>query len=201
MAPRIEASDELAPTYTLEEEEQLARNLAALLTEIHQGLHRHHPLTLAYLCEIHAKLFERVRPHGGRYRTRGRGSETLVFGPNRSVHRDQVERELEVVLRQTHDSILSVEENPDDPDRDRSALHIAVWAHAELVRIHAFEDGNGRTSRSVMSSILVRLGLRPVAVEECKQTYCDCLNEYFRSRNLTPLLHLMLRLMVEQLAD
>ena len=201
MAPRIEASDELAPIYSAEEDEQLARNLAALLTEIHQGLHRRHPLTLAYLCEIHAKLFEGVRTHGGRYRTHGRGSETLVFGPNRSVHREQVERELEAVLRQAQDSILSVEANPDDPDRDRSALHIAVWTHAELVRIHPFEDGNGRTSRNVMSSILVRLGLRPIAVEECKQTYCDCLNEYFRSRNLKPLLHLMLRLMAEQLAD
>lgn len=202
MAPTetgVEGRHGPAASYTPEEDERIAIRLAGLLEEIHRGLHRSHPITLAYVCELHARLFEGVRDHAGRYRSPGRGSERLTFGPNRSAHRDDVEREMDAVLRQARTSIASVEDNPDAPDRDRSAIYIAVWTHPEIVRIHPFEDGNGRTSRNVMSSILVRLGLRPVAVEECKQTYCDCLNAYFAGRDLKPLVNLIVRLMVEQL--
>lgn len=72
-------------------------------------------------------------------------------------------------------------------------MNLAVWAHAELIRIHPFEDGNGRSSRAMMSWILVRLGLRPVAFEMPKQEYLLCLNVYFTQGDLMPLIDLVLR--------
>jgi Fic family protein len=197
---RIEASDALAPEYTADEEERIAQNLVALQTAVHRGDYRSRRLDLTFVCDLHARLFQGVRDsEGGRHRARGRGSEWLSFGPNRSLHRDEVLTEVERVLDRARQSIASIEDNPDDPQRDRAAVHTAVWAHAELVRIHPFEDGNGRTSRAVMGSILVRLGLRPVSVEECKQSYCDCLNVYFETNDLKPLRDLVARLMYERL--
>lgn len=78
-------------------------------------------------------------------------------------------------------------------------MHVAVWAHAEVVRIHPFLDGNGRSSRLLMNAILVRLGLRPIAVEAVKHEYNEALNHYFRERELERLVDLMLRLVDEQL--
>src|SRR3989338_6617894 len=37
-------------------------------------------------------------------------------------------------------------------------LELAAWAHWKLVRIHPFQDGNGRTSRMIMNFILHKNG-------------------------------------------
>jgi Fic family protein len=118
----------------------------------------------------------------------------LTFGPNRSVHRDRVQVELEEVFQKLDRSVQSFLANPDAPEYERSAVHVAVWAHAEVVRIHPFLDGNGRTSRLLMNAFLVGLGLPPIAVEAVKQEYNEALNHYFRSRDLQVLVDLMLQL-------
>lgn len=69
-----------------------------------------------------------------------------------------------------------------------------MWLHAEIVRIHPFEDGNGRTSRLIANHILVRHGLLPVAIEAVKQEYTDALNLYFREKDLQPLTDLYVSL-------
>ena len=45
-----------------------------------------------------------------------------------------------------------------------------------------------------MNWILVRLGLRPIAIETPKQEYHDSLNHYYRSQDIQPLLDLSLSL-------
>jgi Fic family protein len=87
-----------------------------------------------------------------------------------------------------------VREQPDADNYDEAAVWTAAWAHAEIIRIHPFEDGNGRSSRLVMTHVLVSLGLRPIPVEACKQEYTDALNAYFRTGELQPLIDLLLRL-------
>jgi Fic family protein len=49
-----------------------------------------------------------------------------------------------------------------DIDGLRAVAEAAAWAHCEWVRIHPFANGNGRTSRLIGNSILVRYGLPPV---------------------------------------
>ena len=68
------------------------------------------------------------------------------------------------------------------------------WTHAEVIRIHPFEDGNGRSSRLMMSHILIGLGMSPIPVEAAKDEYNEALNVYFASSNQMPLLDLFLRL-------
>lgn len=56
-------------------------------------------------------------------------------------------------------------ESPDDVSDSAALLRVvelASFGHGELVRIHPFADGNGRTARILSNWILVRYGLPPV---------------------------------------
>ena len=91
-------------------------------------------------------------------------------------------------------SIATFDANPMDPSYDESALRVAAWAHAEHIRIHPFEDGNGRTCRLFMNGILIRVGLRPIQMEVPKQEYLNCLNWYYATGDIRPLEALCLRI-------
>lgn len=57
-------------------------------------------------------------------------------------------------------------------------LYIASIAHYNLVRIHAFEDGNGRGARIIMNLILIKNGFFPIVVKtEKKRKYLECLSQ------------------------
>jgi len=149
--------------------------------------------------ELHRVLFSGVREHAGKSRAEHFGAEFLNFGPNRSSRRHDVPSELEEVWARARRGLKSFDDNVDDPAYSRQAIHFSVWLHAELIRIHPFEDGNGRVSRLVLNASLVRLGLRPVAVEACKQEYYKVLNHFLRSKDLEPAVNLFIRLMASQL--
>lgn len=52
----------------------------------------------------------------------------------------------------------------------------AFDAHRELVGIHPFNDGNGRTARLLMNLVLIRAGYPPVSVRPAdRATYIDAL--------------------------
>lgn len=188
----IEDVEDHVRTYTAAENERLARQLLSVATDCHAR--KLWPVSTDGLREMHRRLFDGVRGHAGRFRARAFGDEHLTFGPNRSVHRDRVLPELEDVFKKLDRSVQSFLANPDAQDYERSALHVAVWAHAEVVRIHPFLDGNGRSSRLLMNAVLVGLGLSPIAVEAIKQEYNEALNHYFRSKDLQVLVDLMLQL-------
>jgi Fic family protein len=55
---------------------------------------------------------------------------------------------------------------------------VAAMAHYHFVRIHPFDDGNGRGARILMNYILVRSGFSPAIVKNEKRSkYLDTLNE------------------------
>jgi Fic family protein len=54
----------------------------------------------------------------------------------------------------------------------------AFAAHRELVDIHPFNDGNGRTARLLMNLVLIRGGYQPVVVRpEDRPAYIDALQQ------------------------
>lgn len=61
--------------------------------------------------ELHRSLFEGVRDHAGRVRRRGYGSERLTFGPQRSVHRDEVEGEPAAVLHRVRQELGAIRDD------------------------------------------------------------------------------------------
>ena len=57
-------------------------------------------------------------------------------------------------------------------------LYIASVAHYNLVRIHAFDDGNGRGARIFMNLILIKNGFFPVVIRtEKKRQYLESLSK------------------------
>jgi fido (protein-threonine AMPylation protein) len=188
----IEEVDDRTRTYTPEEERFLTTNLRAATIDVDLGAYGGGPFTLQVLCELHRRIFDGVRDHAGKHRQRGYGSEYLSFGPHRSSHRDLVIGEMHHLFQNVKVSIASFDENPEDPNYERGAVHLAVHTHAQVIRTHPFEDGNGRSSRLLMGAILVRLGMRQIPVETCTQEYIATLNHYFTSREIDPLIDLFL---------
>ncbi len=191
----------LDPTrrYSAEEEERLARQLYAIAEKVDRGQLMDRPADPGLLLEFHGTLFSGVRDHAGQCRKSGFGQEHLTSGPNRSVHRSKVVATLETVFEKLRVSLVSLDANRTDPKYEESAFHIAIWAHAEVIRIHPFEDGNGRCSRLLLNWVLVRAGLRPIHYAAPRQEYLDCLNRYFQDGRIENLIALWLRFADEQL--
>ncbi len=160
----------------------------------HAGEFRRAPVTVDLLCNIHNEIFKGIREHAGRYRRHDYGSDTLSFGPNRSIHRYEVEAALDAAFTELRKSIASFEQNTEEPSYESSALRLAAWVHATLIQIHPFEDGNGRACRLLMNAVLIRLGLRPIPLETPRLEYLACLNHFYSTNDIRPLEDLCLRL-------
>ena len=180
-------------SYTPEENERLTSNLHAVSARVHGRSLDARPGT-ALLQFFHAQLFAEVRDHAGRCRNSSFGTEHLTFGPNRSVHRSAVPQKLRDTFEKCRRELRVLTDAQQAEDYEERAIWLAVWTHAEIIRIHPFEDGNGRSSRLMMSHLLIETGLRPIPIEACKQEYNDALNRYFATCERGLLLDLFLRL-------
>ncbi len=192
------------PEYSAEENTRITANHLGLAREVHAGEWRARTVDRAFVCALHARLFEAVRPqHAGRHRDRGRGSEYITFGDprRRSEHRDQVGRCLEALCQKIRRGIDDCRDLGDDPAYEESAVRLAVWAHVEFIRIHPFEDGNGRTARMLLGAVLVALGLRAPPTEVPRAEYLAALRCHDEAHDLEPLVDLYLVALAATLPD
>jgi fido (protein-threonine AMPylation protein) len=180
-------------TYTAEEDRRIALNLLALKQRIYDGLERP-ALTLASLLSIHRTIFFGIRYHAGRHRASDFGSEHLIFGPNRSTHRTEVAAELDRVFLVIDRASRSLSDRRTHDDYEQFVIQFAAWLQASIVKIHPFEDGNGRSTRLFTDVFLIRHGLRPIPIEVVKDEYNAALNEFNRSGDVRLLMDLMLRI-------
>lgn len=66
-----------------------------------------------------------------------------------------------------------------------TAFSLACYAHASLVDIHPFADGNGRTSRMLHNILLMKSGLPPLLFEESqREAYYGALDLFHYTRSL-----------------
>ena len=179
-------------SFSPEEERQLTIQLVHLVEDVGRGVFVE-DIDTRLLCTLHRRLFDGVRDHAGYHRSHRWGSEHLSYGPNRSSHRNDVPARLDALWPRIMQTLRAFVEQPNDPDYERKAVQFAAWAHAEVIRIHPFEDGNGRTSRLLLDILLVRTGLPQIPVEACKQEYLDVLNHYYDCQDIEPLVDLLLR--------
>jgi len=197
----VSPPDVVPPTYTPEEEATLSENLLAVTAAVYRGDTRGRPLRPELLCALHDSLFRGVREHAGRMRGHGFGSEVLRFGPWYSAHRHDVQKKIEALCAEVRRALDEITDAPEAPDYEDAALRLALTAHAYFIRIHPFEDGNGRTGRLLLSHLLVSLGLQPVPFEASRAEYIQVLEHFFTYEEVTPLLDLYLRLAADALAD
>ncbi|MFT7001517.1 MAG: cell filamentation protein [Spirosomataceae bacterium] len=66
---------------------------------------------------------------------------------------------------------------------DTTLLHIEclVYAHYEFIRIHPFNNGNGRTGRILMNLVALKFGYRPLKLYyrkgESRKAYIDAMKQ------------------------
>jgi len=89
-------------------------------------------------------------------------AENQVHGV-RGVRSYLVFGEVKRLLKRVHDD-LNLLETDGAPSvvKDREAIRIAAYAHGEWIRIHPFVNGNGRTARLLVLSILARFEIPPL---------------------------------------
>ena len=76
----------------------------------------------------------------------------------------------------------------------------AALLHGELVKIHPFVDGNGRTSRLLMNLVLMNNGYNPVIIKkESRLKYYEALDKAHTTGNYTDFVKLVTKLEVEML--
>ncbi len=69
--------------------------------------------------------------------------------------------------------------------KELNPIELAAWTHAEFVRIHPFQDGNGRTSRLIMNYQLMSCGFLPISIaKEKRLDYYNALDKYVAHGNL-----------------
>jgi len=192
---RIEfPADDPIRQYCAEELRRLSANLLQITEEVHALKFVARTLDRSVLEEFHARIFLGVRQFAGRIRSPRQGSERLIFGPNRSLHRDEVPTRLESIFAEAARSLSSIRRCPEDPTYELAAIRLAVWLQAEIIRVHPFEDGNGRAARLLTTHVLVSLGLAPIPVEACRQEYVEVLNAYYAGdSSIDPLVDLYIR--------
>lgn len=69
-----------------------------------------------------------------------------------------------------------------------------IYAHYEFIRIHPFNNGNGRTGRLLMNLVAMKLGYKPLALYhregESRKIYIDAMKAADKG-NIEPLLRLV----------
>lgn len=144
------------------------------------------PLGEATVTELHRRIVLRSQPDiAGRYSPNKRrilGSPVVFPDPE----------ELPALMRAFGVRVAAAETDPED----------AFAVHRELVRIHPFSDGNGRTARLLMNLLLIRGGWPPMAVRpEDREAYIDALQEAHLSGDDRPYRLLMFQRLDVTLAD
>ncbi|MBI5562600.1 MAG: Fic family protein [Deltaproteobacteria bacterium] len=172
-----------------------AKNLAAavdFLEELVRDVSR--PIMESDIRQIHGLILKGIDDdNAGRYRTEPveiSGSSYKPPGPEK-VPGDMA----------SLGSWLSVKSCPGDRFSTVDGMLNAAAAHAWLVYVHPFKDGNGRTARLLMNLFLMRYGF-PIAVvlREDRLRYYEAL-EISQSSDLTPFIDLISECVVESLDE
>lgn len=144
-----------------------------------EWIKRHEPITVEWLITLASKVMART------------GSEYSAMGGNFSAAKGEL-RKLNVsagIGGKSYMSYLKVPEQLtafcEELNRRRKALDstdicavydLSFWAHYELVTIHPWADGNGRTCRLLMNLLQWEFGVLPTKVlKEDKATYIQAL--------------------------
>ena len=144
-----------------------------------EWIKRHEPITVDWLIILASKVMART------------GSEYSALGGNFSAAKGEL-RKLNVSAGLGGKSYMSYLKVPErlavfceelnkrrkavDPTDVCAVYDLSFWAHYELVTIHPWADGNGRTSRLLMNLLQWEFGVLPTKVlKEDKATYIQAL--------------------------
>ena len=154
-----------------------------------EWIKRHKPITVDWLITLASKVMART------------GSEYSALGGNFSAAKGEL-RKLNVTAGLGGKSYMSYLKVPErltafceelnrrrraiDPTDVCAVYDLSFWAHYELVTIHPWADGNGRTSRLLMNLLQWEFAVLPTKVlKEDKATYIQALIDTREAEDIT----------------
>ena len=144
-----------------------------------ENLVEQHAVITPYLVrQIHALVLAKIdEENAGKFRT----VPVRIVG---SAHRPTEPWDIQEQMNKWGEGLKNLELSLDP-------IMVSTVAHHELVSIHPFIDGNGRTARLVMNLILMKAGYPPAIIaKENRQQYYSVLSQADRG-NITPFINLV----------
>lgn len=162
---------------------------AAALDFVHALARKDMPLTAATVRELHGLVLQRSQPEAaGQYAQAAR----FVLTEDGLRHAFPSPAEIPALMGDFGDWLLRAMDTPE----------VAFQAHRELVGIHPFADGNGRTARLLMNLVLLRGGWPPIAIRpQDRLEYLRGLQESQAGRGEATYLALLWRRLEETLDE
>ena len=159
---------------------------------------QHKPITIDWLISLSAKVMQHT---GGEYHSLGGDFDsskgelrklnvTAGFGGKSYMHYQKVPMKLQAFCEELNKKRKSIDTT------DVVAIYdLSFWAHFELVTIHPWADGNGRTCRLLMNLLQMEYGVLPTKVlKEDKAEYIQALIDTREAEEITIFLDCMAKL-------
>lgn len=180
--------------------EQLAATTQAL-EALYTQLYQNPPVYLSVedLKAWHARLATSLGIVAGHWRT-----GPVTFGTYYGFAAQDIEDAVQSTFAIANEHLSYVDCLEDEPELQLEELvRVAGYLHARLIKIHPFEDGNGRISRLVLAALFWRFGFDFPDISHLQKTrYIAALNKYnsygtddLYCQHLEPLQTLLLELL------
>ena len=114
------------------------------------GLDSETPISTSSILEIHSVAFAHLYEWAGKWRT-----TQVIVGQLEPPHPTQV-------LQLMYQFVDNLNFKINNAITAEEHLNCLTFAHYEFVRIHPFNNGNGRTGRLVMNLVALKFGYKPL---------------------------------------
>ena len=176
-------------------EQQMNLDLKVAYEYGREWIMKHKPITVDWLITLASKVMART---GGEYHSLGgdfsaakgelrKLNVTVGLGGKSYLAYQKVPARLEAFCKELNQRRKAV-----DPTDVSAVYDLSFWAHYELVTIHPWADGNGRTSRLLMNLLQWEFGVLPTKVlKEDKVEYIQALIDTRESEDINVFLNCM----------
>lgn len=187
------------PFHGVDWDDELERRppVRAAITQAHLAvelsLRRQAPARLLdrrLIVALHREMFGAVFPDlAGRLRGPAPRylAHNVQFPPFRGVEYEHVPAACDQLSDQLARLIRQLDDQRQDTNLESfimDVLRIAGFAHCELIRIHPFTNGNGRTARICINYFAYRYGLLPIPFERPQQEYLAATAAWLERRQI-----------------
>ena len=170
-----------------------------------QWIRKHDPITVEWLVTLASKVMART---GSEYHSPGGDfdaskGELRKLNVTAGIGGKSYMSYLKVPMKlQAFCEELNRRRSEIDPSDIAAVYELSFWAHFELVTIHPWADGNGRTCRLLMNLLQMEYGVLPTKVlKEDKAEYIQALIDTREEEDMEIFLNCMSRLHCQHLRN
>ena len=170
-----------------------------------QWIRKHDPITVEWLVTLASKVMART---GSEYHSPGGDfdaskGELRKLNVTAGIGGKSYMSYLKVPMKlQAFCEELNRRRSEIDPSDTAAVYELSFWAHFELVTIHPWADGNGRTCRLLMNLLQMEYGVLPTKVlKEDKAEYIQALIDTREEEDIEIFMNCMSRLHCQHLRN